>query len=594
MCLALAADLVRDERERDGAVTVDDFPRQAFDELLVTEFLIKRIIAGLPAEIEAGVWVSAVPRWFYAKVLGILLGDERMGLRACRQLGEYSFVARHLVGEGRERAYRVHSLVRGLLLRELEERQPLRFRELNAAALEYLNAAAEESNVPRSDSHNFAYQVEQVYHQWVLDEGKGYDLFDGLFRTHLVLHHLDECEQLLAAARERPVGGRRIELWLTLREAQLSQAQGRWGEARERLERLWAEPELGDRLTAAAAGALGSVLADLWKRDRAIEMYERSLETLKRLGDEHGMAVTWGNLGAVYVDGEEWDWAIVIYKRSLRILERLGDMRSMAQTCDDLGSAYLFNEDQRRAIEMYKRSLETKERLGDERGMAATHSKLAIVYGLQGDWDRAIEVYERSLETYERLGNALGMSATQGDLAWIHLWREGWDRAIEMHERSLETDEQLGNAFGMAATWGNLGFLYGRNSKGDRAIEMYERSLETYERLGDAFGMEVTHDALCLAYAEQGEWDRSIEMYERSLETYERLGDAFGMAGIHFNMACVCALMGEAGEACKHLEKAIGLKGKYRAAARKDANFDGIRGEACFKALVNNEGKGEE
>ena len=50
--------------------------------------------------------------------------------------------------------------------------------------------------------------------------------------------------------------------------------------------------------------------------------------------------------------------------------------------------------------------------------------------------------------------------------------------------------------------------------------------------------------------------------------------------------------MGDIDLACEWLEKAISLDEKSRATARDDVDFDGMRGEACFKALVGEAGKG--
>ena len=69
---------------------------------------------------------------------------------------------------------------------------------------------------------------------------------------------------------------------------------------------------------------LGLVYADKGEWDRAIEMYERSLEISERVGDVHGMAVTWNNLGEAYRALGQVDKARDCWERALAVFERLG------------------------------------------------------------------------------------------------------------------------------------------------------------------------------------------------------------------------------------------------------------------------------
>ena len=90
-----------------------------------------------------------------------------------------------------------------------------------------------------------------------------------------------------------------------------------------------------------------------------------------------------------------------------------------------------------------------------------------------------------------------------------------------------------------------------------------------------------------LAHAGIGEHGRAIEDYGRAIAVDPKYATAY------YNTACAYGLMGKAGEACEWLEKAIGLDEKYRGMARTDEDFDGIREEEGFRALVGKEREGE-
>jgi hypothetical protein len=53
-----------------------------------------------------------------------------------------------------------------------------------------------------------------------------------------------------------------------------------------------------------------------------------------------------------------------------------------------------------------------------------------------------------------------------------------------------------------------------------------------------------------------------------------------------YNLACSDSLSGRTAEAIDHLRRAVGASEKFRAHAREDSDFDSIRDEPSFKALI--------
>ena len=53
-----------------------------------------------------------------------------------------------------------------------------------------------------------------------------------------------------------------------------------------------------------------------------------------------------------------------------------------------------------------------------------------------------------------------------------------------------------------------------------------------------------------------------------------------------YNLACSESLSGHPADAIDHLRKAVGASEKLRADAREDSDFDAIRDEPSFKALI--------
>jgi hypothetical protein len=53
-----------------------------------------------------------------------------------------------------------------------------------------------------------------------------------------------------------------------------------------------------------------------------------------------------------------------------------------------------------------------------------------------------------------------------------------------------------------------------------------------------------------------------------------------------YNLACCESLSGRTGEAIEHLRLAVEAAGRFRADARADTDFDPIRHEPAFQALI--------
>ncbi len=57
-------------------------------------------------------------------------------------------------------------------------------------------------------------------------------------------------------------------------------------------------------------------------------------------------------------------------------------------------------------------------------------------------------------------------------------------------------------------------------------------------------------------------------------------------AGLQYNLACCESLAGETAEAIEHLGRAIDRSEQFRALAARDSDFDPVRDEPAFQALV--------
>jgi len=315
---------------------------------------------------------------------------------------------------------------------------------------------------------------------------KGPEVLQGIEPDSIVGEQAQDVAELVRlrqAGREwdSDVCGRLVEnvddVGCLLEIGDICQLTGHWNEAVRGYERVL-EISNDEKVISLVYNNLGLVYADKGEWDKAIEFYEKSLETYEKVGDVHGMAQTYGNLGIVYFQKGEWDKAIEFYEKSLETKEKVGDVHGMAQTYNNLGSVYFQKGEWDKAIEFYKKDLKISEKVGDIHGMAQTYNNLGLIYANKGEWDKAIEFYEKILETYEKVGDVHGMAQTYGNLGIVYADKEEWDKAIEFYEKSLETYEKVGDVHGMGITYSNIGKLYLEKSELQKAKDNLEKSIK--------------------------------------------------------------------------------------------------------------------
>jgi tetratricopeptide (TPR) repeat protein len=148
--------------------------------------------------------------------------------------------------------------------------------------------------------------------------------------------------------------------------------------------------DLGDR--AMQAGALNNIgqLHDHKDRPRrAIEYYQRSLTIAEELGDRHGVAIATGNMGlalahlaALEKDTRFLQETEIELKKAMGIFRDLGDLEGIGNTLNGLGNVSQMSGDITGTTDYYVAYLPIARQLGNQRGEA------------DALWNRALARYE--------------------------------------------------------------------------------------------------------------------------------------------------------------------------------------------------------
>ncbi|NMG18191.1 tetratricopeptide repeat protein, partial [Brasilonema bromeliae] len=95
-------------------------------------------------------------------------------------------------------------------------------------------------------------------------------------------------------------------------------------------------PEDDDTRKAATLNNMAGVIARQGDIERAIALWQQSLEIVERIGDVGGKAATLCNMAGVIAQQGDIERAIALWEQSLEIVERIGDVGGKAATLNNM------------------------------------------------------------------------------------------------------------------------------------------------------------------------------------------------------------------------------------------------------------------
>ncbi|NEQ32492.1 MAG: tetratricopeptide repeat protein, partial [Leptolyngbya sp. SIO4C5] len=141
--------------------------------------------------------------------------------------------------------------------------------------------------------------------------------------------------------------------------------------------------------------------------DRAMALWQESLQLQERIGDVRGKAATLNNMALVIADKGDIDRAMALWQESLQLQERIGDVSGKATTLNNMALVIANKGDIDRAMALWQESLQLQERIGDVKGKAATLAGMAYLAGQQGNRPRQ---HQLNLEAARLLAKAQAYS----------------------------------------------------------------------------------------------------------------------------------------------------------------------------------------
>jgi tetratricopeptide (TPR) repeat protein len=289
----------------------------------------------------------------------------------------------------------------------------------------------------------------------------------------------------------------------------------------------------------------GNALQNLGRNQEAIASYDKALEIQP---DYHQ---AWNNRGNALGNLGRNQEAISSYDKALEI------QPDNHQAWNNRGIALGNLGRNQEAIASYDKALEIKpdkDEAWNNRGNALQN--LGRNQEAIASYDKALEIQPDNHQAWNNWGNALG-----------NLGRN--QEAIASYDKALEIKPDYHQA------WYNRGIALENLGRNQEAIASYNKALKIQPDYHQAWYNRGN------ALRNLGRNQEAIASYDKALEIQPDYQAAW------YNKACSYALQGNIEQAIENLQKAINLNpDKYREMAKTDSDFDNIREDERFQALI--------
>lgn len=175
--------------------------------------------------------------------------------------------------------------------------------------------------------------------------------------------------------------------------------------------------------------------------DRAIGLWQESLDQQRRNNDRLGMGYALNGLGLVAWRRGDLEAAQAQIEESLRLYQEVGDKRYIAMAYKDLGQLAHARGEGANAMELCRKALSLFRELGDRQGQAESLAALAAAFGPVPQAARLFGAAEAlrarlgaPLPTVERPGyegDIVAVRQALGAEAFDSAWREGQTLTLE-------------------------------------------------------------------------------------------------------------------------------------------------------------------
>ncbi len=316
---------------------------------------------------------------------------------------------------------------------------------------------------------------------------------------------------------------------------------------------------------------------------------------LRAQEDPRAAAAALHNQGGKAFEAGQYDRALSLFQRSLDLFQRLGDRRGTSASLSNIGLVYRVLGQDRKALEYYDRALSLTDP-ADAAGISRLLGSLAAIATDSGQAQLAIRYLTQCVEIDQARGDRKALSASLDGLGQAYARMRKFDQALQYQTRALAVIQPTGELRGIARVLNNLGATGKGKGDYDLATRYLAQAVELKRRFATRDELATSLTNLALIYYDQRKLAPAAsafaeailhhEVVSREIRDASRVGDYqdWFRSSLYRRYAHTLIDQGKPEEALTVLERGRS-QGLARQAAQTRADYSRVLGPADGRRL---------
>jgi tetratricopeptide (TPR) repeat protein len=301
--------------------------------------------------------------------------------------------------------------------------------------------------------------------------------------------------------------------------------------------------------------------------EKAIEFYERALDSVHKLGQRHSVKVQnqdqhieiLTKLADIGRHIGEWEYTLKYSRELLLLGQEIGDINNQSIAHINEGFIYSMRSLWSKAIEHYNEALKLAEESNFQEGLLKAYYGLAFVNEKIGDYTKAMEFFQNSMDLAKVMNSPDEIARGFRGFAVISVQRGDYDKALEYYDKCIELFLQTENYTELAKAYTGVGIIYFEKGEFQKVIEQNEQVIELTSRTGDVRMKGYGYSNASEAYANLNNTEKAMDYANKALDIFKKLDEKPMIGLVWMNFGIIYKNMGEWGKSREYLEKSIAL-----------------------------------
>lgn len=209
--------------------------------------------------------------------------------------------------------------------------------------------------------------------------------------------------------------------------------------------------------------------------------------------------------------------ALEFYNKAVESYLKTGDDYWAAGSYHNIGNIHKMQGNLTAALEHYLKAMKINERTGKTDWLSANIACLGNLYNQQNDVDKALEYYLKALKIDREMEDWDGIVIGLGNISGVYTKKDDWEKAEECLREAVSIAAKVQYVNGLGSSYSSLGTLFINLGIEDSAIYYYEKALEIYQRTDDKMGLVNIFNNMATYNTQYGDPQKSVELAKKAL-----------------------------------------------------------------------------